>query len=139
MGSSLDDYLKGLRRFEIEPKADGGYAVRTDASKQDNVAALKALDIVTRVRIPGLPERPLTADRVPTQEERNRLWDLYAGVSGKVGLSEEQKASLLHSHGSFRAMFARVPDGTLVAELVAAAWLGIATRTLALDLKAASG
>lgn len=57
MGSSFDDYLKGLRRFEIEPKADGGYAVRTDGSKQDNLAALKALDIVTRVRIPGLPER----------------------------------------------------------------------------------
>lgn len=63
MGSSFDDYLKGLRRFEIEPKADGGYAVRTNGSKQDNAAALKALDIVTRVRIPGLPDRPLTAFR----------------------------------------------------------------------------
>ncbi|MDF4024655.1 hypothetical protein P3W24_06750 [Luteibacter sp. PPL201] len=87
----------------------------------------------TITQLLGLPE----GDGVPTQEERNRLWDLYAGVSGKAGLSEEQKASLLHSHASFRAMFARVPDSTRVTELVAAAWLGIATRTLALGLRAA--
>lgn len=80
-----------------------------------------------------LPE----GDGVPTREERNRLWDVYAGVSGAAGLSQEQKASLLHSHGSFRALFVRVPDGTRVTELVVAAWLGIATRTLALGLKAA--
>lgn len=77
----------------------------------------------TITQLLGLSE----GDRVPTQEERNRLWDLYAGVSGKAGLSEEQKASLLHSHGSFRAMFVRVPDSTRVTELVAAAWLGISS------------
>ena len=58
MGSSFDGYLQALRQFEIEPRADGGYTVLTNGSEQDNAAALRALDIVTLVRIPVLPDRP---------------------------------------------------------------------------------
>jgi hypothetical protein len=85
----------------------------------------------TITQLLDLPE----GDGVPTQTERNALWDVYASTSGNDTLSPEQKASLLHSHASFRALFLRVPEGTRVTELVAAAWLGIATRTLALGLK----
>jgi hypothetical protein len=70
----------------------------------------------------------------PATAEALQAWDAHAAISGKKGASEEQKAALLHSHRSFRALFAKVPDTERVTELVAAAWLGIATRTLNLGL-----
>jgi hypothetical protein len=53
MSNSYDDCLKSLKHLEIVPQPDGTHAVRTDGSEQDNAAALKALKMLTRPRLPA--------------------------------------------------------------------------------------
>ncbi|UPG88308.1 hypothetical protein L2Y96_12845 [Luteibacter aegosomaticola] len=124
-----------VRWFTPDAMACGGYDGR-NAKGADMGAGRASQWGGAKRTISQLLELP-EGDGVPTQDERNSVWDAYASASGKDALSPEQKASLLHSHASFRALFLRVPDDARVTELVAAAWLGIATRTLALGLKAA--
>lgn len=87
MGSDFDEYLKGLRRYEIQPLPNGLYGVKTNGSQEDNDGAAAALTILTGAQAvnalqgvqlpPGLlteaqskrPKAPTLADAILTYEE----------------------------------------------------------------------
>lgn len=56
MGSDFDDYLKHLRRYEIQPLPDGGYAVKTNGTRVDNNGAAAALKIMVDAQAMGAPQ-----------------------------------------------------------------------------------